>query len=216
MNKYESVIIIDPSVEEQGMKDLIKTYTDLINKNGKVEKVDELGKRIPSEPYGLMKLTVNRMIEKSDNIYNFRLFGIFGKYEMWQRRFISNICCKSLFGLPLTMRQNVYFDYLYIEDFLKILNVFLKTEKPLFHSYNVVSGKRIDLLSLCNTLNAMTGKNDRIIVCNDGLANEYTASNARLLKEIPVNFTPIEKSMEIMYNYYLQLRNSLDISKLIY
>ena len=52
---------------------------------------DELGKRIPSDPYGLMKLTVNRMIEKSDNIYNFRLFGIFGKYEMWQRRFISNI-----------------------------------------------------------------------------------------------------------------------------
>ena len=45
MNKYESVIIINPSVEEQGIKDLIKTFTDLINKNGKVEKVDELGKR---------------------------------------------------------------------------------------------------------------------------------------------------------------------------
>lgn len=45
MNKYESVIIINPSVEEQGVKDLISTFTDLINKNGKVEKVDELGKR---------------------------------------------------------------------------------------------------------------------------------------------------------------------------
>lgn len=45
MNKYESVIIINPSVEEQGVKDLIKTFTDLINKNGKVEKTDELGKR---------------------------------------------------------------------------------------------------------------------------------------------------------------------------
>ena len=45
MNKYESVIIINPSVEEQGVKDLITTFTDLINKNGKVEKVDELGKK---------------------------------------------------------------------------------------------------------------------------------------------------------------------------
>ena len=45
MNKYESVIIINPSVDEEGMKNLIKTYTDLINKNGKVEKVDELGKK---------------------------------------------------------------------------------------------------------------------------------------------------------------------------
>lgn len=45
MNKYESVIIINPSVEEQGVKDEIKKFTDLINTNGKVEKVDEMGKR---------------------------------------------------------------------------------------------------------------------------------------------------------------------------
>ena len=45
MNKYESVIIINPSVEEQGIKDLITTYTELINKNGKVENVEELGKK---------------------------------------------------------------------------------------------------------------------------------------------------------------------------
>lgn len=45
MNKYESVIIINPAVEEEGMKNLIKKFTDLINTEGKVEKVDELGKR---------------------------------------------------------------------------------------------------------------------------------------------------------------------------
>ena len=45
MNKYESVIIINPSVEEEGMKNLIQKFTDLINNAGKVEKVDELGKK---------------------------------------------------------------------------------------------------------------------------------------------------------------------------
>lgn len=45
MNKYESVIIINPTVEEEGMKNLIKKFTDLINTEGKVDKVDELGKR---------------------------------------------------------------------------------------------------------------------------------------------------------------------------
>ena len=45
MNKYESVIIINPSVEEEGMKNLIQKFTDLINNEGKVEKVDELGKK---------------------------------------------------------------------------------------------------------------------------------------------------------------------------
>ena len=37
--------VINPSVEEQGVKDVIKKFTDLINTNGKVEKVDEMGKR---------------------------------------------------------------------------------------------------------------------------------------------------------------------------
>ena len=45
MNKYESVIIINPSVDEQGIKSLIAKFTDLINSNGKLEKVEELGKK---------------------------------------------------------------------------------------------------------------------------------------------------------------------------
>ena len=45
MNKYESVIIINPSVEEQGIKSLIAKFTDLINSDGKVEKVEEVGKK---------------------------------------------------------------------------------------------------------------------------------------------------------------------------
>ena len=45
MNKYESVIIINPSVDEEKEKALIKQYTDMINNDGKVEKVEELGKK---------------------------------------------------------------------------------------------------------------------------------------------------------------------------
>ena len=45
MNKYESVIIINPSVDEEGMKTLIQKFTDIINNEGKVEWVDELGNK---------------------------------------------------------------------------------------------------------------------------------------------------------------------------
>ena len=45
MNKYESVIIINPSVDEEGIKALIAKYTDIINNEGKVESVDEIGKK---------------------------------------------------------------------------------------------------------------------------------------------------------------------------
>lgn len=45
MNKYESIIIINPSLEEQGMKEVITKFTNLINDNGKVENVDEIGRK---------------------------------------------------------------------------------------------------------------------------------------------------------------------------
>ena len=45
MNKYESVVIINPTVDEEGVKSLVAKFTDLINTDGKVEKVDDLGKR---------------------------------------------------------------------------------------------------------------------------------------------------------------------------
>ena len=45
MNKYESVIIINPNLEEEAIKALIDKISNLINNNGKVESVEELGKK---------------------------------------------------------------------------------------------------------------------------------------------------------------------------
>ena len=45
MNKYESVIIINPSLEEEAIKDLITKFTDIINNEGTVEKVTEMGRK---------------------------------------------------------------------------------------------------------------------------------------------------------------------------
>lgn len=43
MNKYETVFIINPSVEEAGVKELTQKFSDLINSDGKVESVEEMG-----------------------------------------------------------------------------------------------------------------------------------------------------------------------------
>ena len=45
MNKYESVVIINPNVEETKLKELIERFQTLINTDGKVEQVNELGKK---------------------------------------------------------------------------------------------------------------------------------------------------------------------------
>ena len=45
MNKYESIIIVNPNVDEAGLKSLEEKFTGLINENGKVESVEEMGKK---------------------------------------------------------------------------------------------------------------------------------------------------------------------------
>ena len=43
MNKYESIIIVNPKVDESGLKALEEKYTKMINEHGKVESVENMG-----------------------------------------------------------------------------------------------------------------------------------------------------------------------------
>ncbi len=45
MNKYESIIIVNPNIEEATLKELEDKFTGLINENGKVESVENMGKK---------------------------------------------------------------------------------------------------------------------------------------------------------------------------
>ena len=45
MNKYESVIIINPNCTEEAIKALESKFTGLINENGKVESFENQGKK---------------------------------------------------------------------------------------------------------------------------------------------------------------------------
>lgn len=180
-------------------------------------KEEDIGRTVPIDQYGLMKYTAGLLIDRSSNIYNLRLFGIFGKYEYWPIKFISNVCCKAIYNLPLSIRQNVYFDYLWIDDFCNILKRFLEIDRPKYHTYNVVSGERIDLVSICNYVREAAGKNINVIVCKDGFANEYTASNERIRAEITdFSITPIKQSVKSLFEWYQSKKEEIDIYKLLY
>lgn len=45
MNKYETILIIKPTLTEEETKGTIKKIVNLINNNGKATKVEEWGKR---------------------------------------------------------------------------------------------------------------------------------------------------------------------------
>lgn len=174
------------------------------------------GNGIPETDYGLYKYIINKSIQDSRNIYNLRIFGLFGKYENWKRTFISGACCKALKGVPITIRQNVYFDYLYVNDFCEIIKWFIDHD-VMYREYNVASGKRIDLLTLADIVKKVSNKELPIYVCKEGIANEYSASNQRLLNEMgKFSFTPMEDAIHDLYNWYCNHQESIDLYSLLY
>ena len=45
MKRYETVVIVNPNLSDEEMKDLIKKFSDIINNDGKVLEVQEMGKK---------------------------------------------------------------------------------------------------------------------------------------------------------------------------
>lgn len=158
------------------------------------------GTHIPQDPYGFSKYIMSK--QAAGNIYDLRLFGVFGKYEEWQRRFISNMIYRNLTGQVMEMNQNTYLDYLYINDLIPVLEWFL-THEPKHHHYNVCAGQRFELLSLARMVMEETGLPGRIVVRQGGLKPEYTGDNSRLRKELgEISLTPMRTAIRELIGYY--------------
>jgi UDP-glucose 4-epimerase len=178
-------------------------------------KEDYFDTYVPADDYGLSKYIIAKYAASHPKIYNLRLFGVFGKYEDWEIRFISNACCKVAWDLPITIRQNVFFDYLYIDDLVRITEWFILhdgSEK----TYNVCTGTALDLHSLANKVLTISGKDLSIVIARQGLGREYSGDNARLLEEIgPFSFSPVDACIRELYSWYAEHKQSIDRDKLL-
>lgn len=175
---------------------------------------DGVGRTIPVTEYGLAKYTMNMIARRSDNIYNLRLFGIFGKYELWQIKFLSNLCCKAVFGLPLTVRKDCFFDFLFVDDLPEIVCWFVENT-PNWHDYNVCHGREYQLMELAGLVRKISGKPLPVHLLSPERNLDYSASNERLREEMgDLSITPMERALERLYRYYDTHRDAVDFEAL--
>lgn len=173
----------------------------------KEEEFDEL---VPKDEYGYFKYLCSKYIEKSDGIVNLRIFGVYGKYEDYKLRFISNAICRNLLGLPIIIRnKNVYFDFMYINDLTRIIEYFIDNDVK-YKFYNVGRGNRIDLYSLAKKIISITKNKSAIKIYHKGLNNEYTCDVSRLREEIPnFRYTNFDVSIRELVAYYHSILPSI-------
>lgn len=171
---------------------------------------------IPTDTYGFCLYQMCKDAIRSENIYNLRLFGIFGKYEIWQQRFISNAICKCLMGYPITIRQDRIMDYLHIDDLCKITE-WMCIHNPKYHHYNAVSGKSYRLSELAERINKQLNMQLPIYMAMQGDYLEYTADNKQLLNEIRnFDMEDINVSINKLIDYYKKNINQIDRLSLLY
>ena len=166
---------------------------------------------LPLDEYGFYKSITSHYIERSDNIVQLRIFGAYGEYENYRYKFISNAIVKNLLHLPITIHKNVYFDYIYCADLVTIIDFFIHNDIK-EKIYNATTGTKVDLITLANLVNEVSDFQSEISVINEGLNNEYTSNNERLLKELgDFQFTSHKNAIAKMRCYFQENLENLDI-----
>ena len=154
----------------------------------------------PADLYGRAKYLISQEIKKYSNVWNLRLFGVYGPHET-ENRFITHAINCVLKNQSITIRQNVFFSYLEIDDLCRLIYHFM-LNLPKHQFINVVPPEKVDLKTLANIVNKIAGTNQPIIIAKEGFANEYTGRPENLLKEIPdFNFTSLEKGIKRLYEF---------------
>lgn len=187
--------------------DISKDITDAVE--------EDIYKNIGDDEHGKCKYIVSRSIEDLSGFVDLNIFGVFGRYEDYSIRFISNAICKTLFDLPITIRQNRRFSYLYISDLFPILQYFIENDAA-FHSYNIVPDEKTQLSKIAGIVKEISGKNMPVLLSKEGFGLDYTGENKRLKNEfVKVNFTNLYNAIEELYDWYAQNKAQIDVRCLL-
>jgi UDP-glucose 4-epimerase len=180
---------------------------------------DRLGASVPEDEHGLSKYAIARYLEASrprgrPSVVELRLFGVFGPYEDYGVRFISNAICRTLYDLPITLRQDRRFSYLFIQDLIPVVDWALAAQ-PAHAAYNVAPDWTDSLHDLGVAVSRHSHKGISVMVANEGYGKEYSADNARLRTEMPnMTFTPTEVAVDRLFQWYVDHRSEIDRSRL--
>ena len=164
---------------------------------------------VPTDQYGFSKYVMSKHAEKSENIYNLRIFGVFGEFDDWRYRFISNACCKAVFDLPVAITQNSLFDFLYIDDLIRATEWFMEN-KPKKHVYNICSGLAREWKTIAEEIIDISGKNLDIDLKNEKIKVEYSGDNSLFVNESNFRFSSFRQSLKNMYFWYLHCKKEID------
>jgi len=122
-------------------------------------------------PYGLSKQVIAKSITETENFYNLIIFALFNHSE-WDTRFIKANINRYLDKAPLVIHQDKFMDFFYMEDFMKVIDYFIKNENcP--KSVNFSYAQQYKLSDIANIINNLSEDKVDISFESQSMANSY-------------------------------------------
>ena len=150
-------------------------------------KMDEAyaAEAFPEAGYPLIKSVQGKQIE-SDGLQasvNFRIFGVYGKFEDFSRRFITSNVHSALTKGAVTCNQDMLFDYVHVDVLSDFLYKVIVERRTFEHkTYNFCTGSPVSLVDLGHEICRQIPRAD-FVLHKKGFGGEYSGDPTRLDQE---------------------------------
>ena len=163
-------------------------------------KETEIGKFMPVDLYGQSKVKIAEIACRRSDVLCLNIFACYG-YGEKDSRFPSYAINQNLAHQSVEINQSVLFDYLFVEDMVRIVEYFIENnwqDKVI----NITPTESVSLVEIAQIVNEISDFKSEIIVKNPVMNYEYTGDNTLLLKNIPsLKFTSMKDGMKKLYEY---------------
>lgn len=85
--------------------------------------------RFPTDPYGLSKSIINKLIQQQDNFYTVRVYAVFDENEL-ETRFVKNNIIRYTNKESIIIHKDRIMDFFYMEDFINVIKYYIDTKNP--------------------------------------------------------------------------------------
>ena len=173
--------------------------------------------------YGLSKYLMDQITQNKNNIYNLRLYSVYGKGTDWRYRFINNACAKVALGLPIKIPRIGRNDYLCIDDLCRIVEYYMHNFKDLPKSCDICSGDVLSTQDIVDHIRKV--RPDARATSWNAVTSGWTGSRARssgedyfgdpsYVKSLPLALTSLEVGVKELISFYESA--SLDPKEFVY
>ena len=173
-------------------------FYNLIRKKEQFNKLISFGSgaeyRKEYSPYGFSKKIINKLIQKYDNFYNLRIYGVFDENEL-DTRFIKASIRNAVKGDILKIHQDKLMDFIHMSDLISIVEYYL-TSTDLQKEVDCIYDDTVSLSNIAQQINNLAANKVPINI-EDPLPGENYIGN---YSELPIAFIGLEQGIKNVYN----------------